>query len=93
MGGNCLFTAVESQLQRYETQCGDESLRGCLVTFLQHHPCTNDGTTHLRKFVPAPVVSAYSYNADTEVPNDDDALTESFEGVQTQQELLLVQIS
>jgi len=24
--GNCLFTAVESQLQRYEIQCGDESL-------------------------------------------------------------------
>jgi len=57
------------------------------VTFLQHHPYAHDGTTHLREFVPAPVVSANSYNADTEVPNDDDALIESFEDVEMQQEL------
>ena len=64
--GNCLFTAVETQLQRYEIQLGDESLREQLVTFLERHPYTHDGTSHLREFVAAPVVSADSYSADTE---------------------------
>ena len=85
--GNCLFTAVETQLQRYEIQLGDESLREQLITFLERHPYTHDGTSHLREFVAAPVVSADSYSADTEVPNDEDEYINSIEDEKTRREL------
>jgi DNA replication protein DnaC len=85
--GNCLFTAVEIQLQRYEIRRGDESLREQLVTYLQRNPYTHDGTCHLREFVAAPVVSADAYNADTEVPNDEDLYINSVEDAETRQEL------
>ena len=68
--GNCPFTAVESQLQRYEIQLNGESLREQLVTYLQRNPYTRTGTCHLREFVAAPVFSADSYNADSEAPNE-----------------------
>jgi len=34
--GNCLFTAVETQVQKCGTQCGDQTLREQLVTYLKH---------------------------------------------------------
>ena len=79
--GNCLFAAVETQLQRCEIQLGDESLREQLESFLE-----NDGT-HLRDFLAAPVVSADSYNADTEVPNDEDECINAVEDAETRREL------
>ena len=85
--GNCLFTAVLTQLQTCGIQHGDVSLREQLVTFLQHHPYTHEGTSHLREFVAAPIVSADSYNADTEVPNNEDVYINSIENVETRQEL------
>ena len=85
--GNCLFTAVESQLQRYEIQQSDESLREQLVTYLQRNPYTHGGTCHLREFVAAPVFSADSYNADTEEPNGQDVIVNTIEDVETQLEV------
>ena len=86
--GNCLFTAVESQLQRYEIQLNDESLREQLATYVQHNPYTRDGTCHLRDFVAVPVFSADFYNADTEAPNEEvDQCINSIEDAETQQEV------
>ena len=68
--GNCLFTAIETQLPRFGIHCDGESLREQLVTYLEHHPFTHDGTCHLREFIAVPVVSTDPYSADTEAPND-----------------------
>ncbi len=85
--GDCLFTAVETQLQRCGVQCGDQTLREQLVTYLQHHPYTHDGSCHSREFIAASVVCADSYNADTETPNDEDEYKNSIEDADTRQEL------
>ena len=85
--GNCLFTAVETQLQRFEIQQGDESLREQLVTYLQRNPYTRDGTCHLTELVAAPVFSADTYNADPEEPNDEDVIVNTIEDVETQLEV------
>ena len=77
--GNCLFTAVETQLPRYGIHCDGESLREQLVTYLEHYPFTHDGTCHLREFIAAPVVSTDPYSADTEAPNDQDECINSIE--------------
>ena len=89
LDGNCLFTVIETQLQRCEIQLRDESLREQLATFLEHHPYAHDGTCHLRNFVAAPVVSDDSYNADAEVPNHKDEYINSIEDENIQQELQL----
>ena len=61
-------------------------MREQLVSFLEHHPYTHDGT-HLRDFLAAPVVSADSYNTDTEVPNDEDECINAVEDAETRREL------
>ena len=76
--GNCLFTAVGIQLPRLGIQLGEESLKKQLVT--QYHPYTNDGTTLLRDFIAAPVLSANAYNADTDVADDEHEYITSIEG-------------
>ena len=81
--GNCLFTAVETQLPRYGIHCDGESLREQLVTYLEHYPFTHDGTCHLREFIAAPVVSTDPYSADTEAPNDQDECINSIEDANT----------
>ena len=85
--GNCLFTAVESQLQKCGIQYGDGTLRQQLVTYLQQHPFTQDGTCHLREFIAAPFVSADPYNADTALPNEEDEYINSIEDVNLRQEI------
>ena len=62
-------------------------MREQLVSFLERHTYTHDGTSHLRDFLAAPVVSADSYNADTEVPNDEDECINSVEDAEIRQEL------
>ena len=43
--GNCLFSAVEMQLENFGIQPGETSLREQLVKHLQSHPYTHDGCT------------------------------------------------
>ena len=85
--GNCLFTAVEIQVKKCGTQCGDQTLREQLVTYLKHHPFTHDRTCHLWDFVAASVFSTDPYSADTEAPDDQDECINSIEDANTQQEL------
>ena len=77
--GNSLFTAVKTQLPRIGIQLGEESLRKQLVNYLQHHPYTNDGTTRLRDFIAAPVLSTNAYNAVKDVVDDEHEYISSIE--------------
>ena len=74
-------------MQKCGTQCGDQTLREQLVTYLKHHPFTHDRTCHLWEFIAAPVFSNDQYNADTEAPDDQDECINSIEDANTQQEL------
>ena len=84
--GNCLFSAVETQLQSLGIKPGDIPLREQLVQYLQSNPYSHDQSCHLREFVSAPVVSDNPYNADTEAPNEFDEYISSIEDLQVQQE-------
>ncbi len=58
-GGNCLFTAVQVQLQKLGIKHGEDTLRQQLVTYLETHPFTH-GTFQFREFISAPIVSTDS---------------------------------
>ena len=49
--GNCLFSAVEVQLNSISIKPGETSLRDQLVEYLQSHPYTRDGSSHFRNYV------------------------------------------
>ena len=85
--GNCLFSAVQLQLQKIGVQNESDTLRQRLVTYLQNHPYTHDGSCHLREFVAAPVANPDSYNADTEQPDEQDQLIDSIPDTDTQLQL------
>ena len=85
--GNCLFSAVEVQLDSLGIERGETSLREQLVEYLQSHPYTHDGSSHLREFIPAPVVSDDPSNADTEAPGEQDEFINSIEDPQLRQQL------
>ena len=56
--GNCLFSAVQCQLQLAGVQCEHDTLRKQLVDYFEDHPYAHDGSTHLREFIAAPHDSA-----------------------------------
>ena len=76
---NCLFSAVAVQLDSLGIQPGETSLREQLVEYLQAHPYTHNGSSHFREYIPAPVVSDDSSNADTEAPSQHDEFINSIE--------------
>ena len=85
--GNCLFTAVQLQLEKLGMQIGSDTLRQQLVAYLENHAYTQDGSCHLREFVSAPVESNDSFNADTETPNKEDNSLSSIRDTSTRLQL------
>ena len=85
--GHYLFSAVEVQLESLNTKHGEIGLRERLVEYLQSHPYTHDGSSHLREFILAPVVSEDPSNADTEAPSEQDEFISSIEDPQMYQQL------
>ena len=81
--GNCLFSAMQLQLPELGILLGQDTLRQRLVAYFEEHPYTHDGATHLRKFIAAPFESIDSYNADTEMPNEEDLIVNSIEDTTT----------
>ena len=53
---------------------------------LESHPYTH-GSSHLREYVSAPVMSDDPFNADIEAPTEQDELISSTEGPDLQQQL------
>ena len=84
---NCLFSAVEVQLDSLGIERGETSLREQLVEYLQSHPYTHDGSSHLREFISVPVVRDDPSNADTEAPGEQDEFINSIEDPQLRQQL------
>ena len=75
------------QLDSLGIERGETSLREQLVEYLQSHPYTHDGSSHLREFVSAPVDSEDPSNADTEPPSEQDVFISSIEDPQMRQQL------
>ena len=70
--GNCLFSAIASQLDSLGVQDVDaHTLRKMVVSYLRENPFV-DGT-HYSTFLPEPVASDNAYTADTEAPTAEDA--------------------
>ena len=79
--GDCLFSAVEMQLENIGVHVGDRNLR---EEHLQSHPYTRDGSSHLRDFV---IADDDYLNADTEAPSEPDEYITSIEDPDLRQQL------
>ena len=89
--GDCLFSAVQLQLQKLGVQVQKDALRQQLAAYLEDHPYTQHvGTSHpchLREFLSEAIESSDSFNADTEQPTEEDALIRSVPDRNTQLQL------
>ena len=87
--GNCLFSAVQCQLQLAGVECEHDTLRKQLVDFFEDHPYAHDGSTHLREFIAAPHDSTVQIGSsvDTELADAEDQYVESVEDHDTRMQL------
>ena len=70
--GDCLFHAIQQQLQKLGVEVHKDALRQQLAAYLEDHPYTHDGSCHLRDFLSQAIQSNDTLNADTEQPTEED---------------------
>ena len=87
MDGNCLFSAVSMQLNNLGVQSTARSLRKQLVEYLQENPYTHDGSSHLRDYIPAPLLSNDPAGEDIERPTEVDLFIDCVEDLKERQQL------
>ena len=78
--GDCLFSAVQLQLEKLGVQVRKDALRQQLAAYLEEHPYTQHVGTwlcHLRDFLSEAIQSNNSFNADTDQPTQEDAVISS----------------
>ena len=77
---DCLFSAVQLQLEKLGVQVRKDALRQQLAAYLEEHPYTQHvgtGSCHLRDFLSEAIQSNNSFNADTDQPTEEDAVISS----------------
>ena len=88
--GDCLFSAVQLQLEKLGVQVRKDALRQQLAAYLEEHPYTQHvgtGSCHLRDFLSEAIQSNNSFNADTDQPTEEDAVISSLSDQNTQLQL------
>ena len=81
--GDCLFHAVQQQLQKLRVEVHKDALRQHLAAYLEDHPYSH----HLRDVLSQAIQSNDTLNADTEQPTEEDERIESEPDPSTRQQL------